>query len=98
LSESLVATLFGIALGRFESRQMSIPGIANCAIYNPLGPLAIGAMNPSVFSNLQQATFDFSQIVICIQIMAASISLPKYDLPAVSTNRSVHDSLMRKLG
>ena len=50
------------------------------------GPLAAGALNPFIFPNIQQVTYDFSQIVICIQIMAAAIALPKYVCAIAATS------------
>jgi NhaP-type Na+/H+ or K+/H+ antiporter len=41
------------------------------------GPMGAKAIDPFVDGNIQATNYSFSDIVICIQIMAAAISLPK---------------------
>lgn len=74
LSESLVATLVGIAFGIHVVQKNHV---FQCFMED-VGPIALNMLNPSkVFADVRQVTYDFSLILVSIQIMAAAIALPK---------------------
>lgn len=64
----------------FCRESLCISAVVSTVFGIIIGPYAIGIFNPLGWEKYDSVTLEFTRIVIAVQVMAAGVSLPRYDI------------------